>query len=219
MDGIFKTAIVLTIMAFVFSGCRRDTDSEEPLCHGTGFSKDVKEWMLFQPGTYWIYEEENSGIIDSVYVTFATHYGDPESADFNCITKNTLDNYESAYHRAHNELTCFPCLSPHGACVIIMREKYKPNDFVGETVYFLYDHFIGDWRRTGNDTIALSNIQGSLALENDIFSNVVQIHHAKDITEHDQETNFYFAKNIGIVKKELLDSNQVWNLIRYYIVQ
>ncbi len=34
-----------------------------------------------------------------------------------------------------------------------------------------------------------------------------------------QNTTYYIAKNIGIVRREQLDSNRTWNLIRYNVVQ
>jgi hypothetical protein len=32
-----------------------------------------------------------------------------------------------------------------------------------------------------------------------------------------QETNHYFSEDIGLIRKELLDSTKTWNLIEYYI--
>ena len=37
--------------------------------------------------------------------------------------------------------------------------------------------------------------------------------------DDNQNTYYYIAKNIGIVRREQLDSNRTWNLIRYNIIQ
>ena len=31
--------------------------------------------------------------------------------------------------------------------------------------------------------------------------------------------NQYFAKNVGLVRRDLIDSNEVWNLVNYHIQQ
>ena len=40
-----------------------------------------------------------------------------------------------------------------------------------------------------------------------------------DVIQNSQKTNYFIAKNIGIIRKEYLDSAKVWNLVRYNIVQ
>jgi hypothetical protein len=37
------------------------------------------------------------------------------------------------------------------------------------------------------------------------------------LMENNQPTNHYFSEQAGLVRKELLDSNQVWNLVDYHI--
>jgi hypothetical protein len=32
-----------------------------------------------------------------------------------------------------------------------------------------------------------------------------------------QPTNHFFSENVGLVRKELIDSSKIWNLIDYYI--
>ncbi|MDF2453926.1 MAG: hypothetical protein K0S26_3430 [Bacteroidota bacterium] len=41
----------------------------------------------------------------------------------------------------------------------------------------------------------------------------------QSMIDNKQDTYYYIAKNIGIVRREQLDSNRTWNLIRYNIVQ
>ena len=40
-----------------------------------------------------------------------------------------------------------------------------------------------------------------------------------NVAESNQKTNHFYAQEVGLIRKELLDSNQVWNLIRYNIIK
>jgi hypothetical protein len=39
------------------------------------------------------------------------------------------------------------------------------------------------------------------------------------MAEHSQPTIHWYAEGVGLIKKELLDSNQVWLLTKYHVEQ
>ena len=51
------------------------------------------------------------------------------------------------------------------------------------------------------------------------YENVIKMSDKYNIAEHSQSTIHFYADGVGLIRKELLDSNQVWNLIRYNIVK
>ncbi len=51
------------------------------------------------------------------------------------------------------------------------------------------------------------------------YSEVIVINQAKDQTEDKLNTLFYFANKQGIIRKEILSNNQIWNLARSKIEQ
>lgn len=211
-------------MSTIFSSCRPDPPVNPTQCSGCiqYHVSDVKNWLYFQPGTYWIYEEATSGDIDSVYVTGDTYDdGNSESAFFRCETYSSYYNYYFNY-LSDNSSTCTNTFWGEKKCIIVRRNKTKPGDFVGETVTFFFRPKTGDYGYTWNNTGSITSVENnldSLELGNQIYYSVPILMETFNITEESQPTRFYFSENIGIIKKELLDSNQVWNLIRYNIVQ
>jgi len=51
------------------------------------------------------------------------------------------------------------------------------------------------------------------------FSNVQKWLNKLSMIDTRQDVCYYISKNIGIVRREQIDSNRTWNLIRYNIVQ
>lgn len=210
--------------ALFLKACQPDPDIPDPGCNGcTQYHvSDVKNWLYFQPGTYWIYKEENSGAIDSVYVTSDTYDdGNPESAFFRCETFSSYYQYYFNY-LSDNSSTCNNTFWGEKICVLIRRNRTRPGNYVGETITFFYRPKVGDYRYTWNNTGSITSVENfldSLVIDSSVYYQVPVMKETINITEGRQPTRFYFAEHIGITKKELIDSNQVWKLIRYNIIQ
>jgi len=218
--------LFIGLITFLFLACKKDKAEGQPPCTGcpTYYTADVKKWLYFQPGTYWIYEEQTSGDIDCVYVTSNTYDdGNPQSAYFRCETYSTYHAYYFNY-LSNNPFTdgCYPSFLGEKRCVVVLRDKTKPGDFIGETPCFLFRPQIGDfiyaWNSTGN-VVSVDNFLDSVTVGDSVYYNVPVIKETVNITEDLQKTKFYFCENKGIIKKELIDSSQTWNLIRYRIIQ
>lgn len=220
---------IIFILSLFLAQCRKDKSippDPEP-CNGCPVYhiSDVKDWLYFQPGTYWIYEEENSGMIDSVYVTSNTYDdGTSGSAFFRCETYSTYNGYY--YNIRSNNPTdsegCLPTITRENFCVIVERVKTKPGNFVGTTILFPYRNYINKPAYAGGppwSIITVEEILDSITIQNKLFYQIVKLKNTEDVTENNQETNYFISKNIGIVKRVLIDSVHVWNLIRYNIIQ
>jgi len=221
---LFSIIIVSNILFF---SCKKEKAEGPSPCPGcsTYYAADVKNWLYFQPGTYWIYEEQTSGDIDCVYVTSNTYDdGNPQSAFFRCETYSTYHAYYFNY-LSNNPLidNCYPSFMGEKRCVIVNRDKTKPGDFVGETVCFFFRPKVGDtydtWNNPGLSTVSVESIIDSIVVSDSLYEYIVLMDEERNITESDQNTKFYFAENYGIIKKILIDSSQTWNLIRYNIIQ
>ena len=65
--------------------------------------------------------------------------------------------------------------------------------------------------------ISVVAVDDSLQLGGYTFGRTIKMFEQNTFTEGKQPTNRYFSENVGLVRKELLDSNQVWNLVDYHI--
>ena len=68
MKTPFTLVLAGLFLMTLFSTCKKD-NNPAPMCcpHDTTFVA-MKEWVFFKEGSWWIYEEENTGEKDSVYV-------------------------------------------------------------------------------------------------------------------------------------------------------
>ena len=189
--------------------------------------ESVKDYMYFDVGTWWLYEEETSLEKDCVYVTEANNasgiYG------YEMKTKNTLSDYTLHYWPRYfdNNNDCVESGLIYEKCLNIYRSKYKPGDFVAESYCFFYLLNEGDFIYTSSGGAPYyTDNRLSVDKKLDYFQNtyfsfgqtyIISEEHTA--IENKQPTNHFYSKNIGLVKKELIDSNEVWNLIDYNIVQ
>jgi hypothetical protein len=208
------------LLIICFAGCKKDSSTEnpEPLL----IPQEVKDYMMFQPGTYWVYIDSVSGRVDSLYVTETKH-------EFDTLVIGSYPKrvYEIFVVKSHSSMDgydyTFEVNTTYSAndndVFDLFEEKFKPGDYAGQTLWFIYKPYVGQIFYEGNATKMVKNIYPIFKLNNSVYYNVIEVYHdisAIDVSNH--VTN-YFASKFGIIRKELLDSNQVWNLARSNIIQ
>jgi len=189
----------------------------------------LKDYAEFKPGTYWIYQDSTTGKIDSQYVieldagidTFQntiTGSGKGIFEWYNEHVNTTFDTSDSWY----SVTTYRPSIQPD---IIGFQDWHYYNHttmetYLAEIVYLIYpftDHSYsyGLYSDTVNNVITYTNY----TVNGRIYSNIVKVYETNNPTHGNQPENHYIADHIGIIRRELLRTNHVWNLIRYHIVQ
>jgi len=221
-------SISLLLSLALVLGCNKDKVpcTTCPTSSGAGCEdiQNVKHFFYFKVGSWWVYEEENSGTRDSVYVTSASE--NPSNYDFNVEVYSEFQDYTYRFWPEYYAVNGCP---QNGVicnrCLIVKRSKYKPGDFVGEGRCFLFIPKLGDYTGVPNTQFANNQIQVDQILDSvsfvvDVkFGRTIKIHELNTFIEGVQPTHHYFSEHVGLIRKELLDSNEVWNLVDYYIVE
>lgn len=181
----------------------------------------AKDYFLFNMGSWWVYEEATTHDRDSVYVTISDD--DSTSPNFDCRVYSAREDY--FYHY-------FPVISSGSGCtdngvssnkcIYIKRTKTRPGDFVGEFTCFFIQYYKDAYTSVGNiyytnNRITVKDVLDTFELGTLTFGRTIKVFEDHTSTEHNSPTNHYFSKNVGLVRKEILDSNEVWNLVDYYI--
>lgn len=181
----------------------------------------AKNFFLFKEGTWWVYEEETSHLRDSIYVTNSYSGAD---YNFQMITKSALTDYEYHYYPiyAYGNTQCSATELNAAKCVFIRESKGKPGDYVGEGYCFFVNYKLNDELGSFNVNFSNNKIRVGQLLSNYsngafTFGETVKIHELAAVLDDNQPKNCYYARDIGLVRKELVDSNQVWNLVSYHI--
>jgi hypothetical protein len=177
-------------------------------------------------GSWWVYEEETSHERDSMYVISSSN--DPNSYDFDVKIKSALTDYTyhywPVYYSGGGNGGCTPNGTAYKKCVHIKRSKYKFQDLAGESTVLFVKYNTGDFVYTGseltycpNAKMTIVSILDSCNIGSLQFNKTIVTDENCTLAEGKQPTKFYYSNGVGIVRKELIDSNQVWNLVNYHI--
>jgi hypothetical protein len=221
-----RSLIIFTLVfSFVSTSCKDKNKPQVSTCQQNPSACEsvltAKSFFLFNDGSWWVYEEENTGARDSVYVTESIN---TSGYDFDMRVYSTYQDYFYHYYpffpTEHNG--CSPSAPVNQKCLYITRSKGKPGDFVGDAYCFFVNYKVNDFTYVfnvyyENNKIIVKDIWDTYTLNNLNFDKTVKIHELNSYEEGQQPTNHYYSKNVGLIRKELLDSNQVWNLVSYHI--
>ncbi len=226
-----KTIKVLVVISFFILlpiACKKQKVHEPTFCELNPDQcapiTEAKDFFLFKMGSWWVYEEETSKERDSVYVTI---YQNTDNYDFNAEYYSSYSGYN--YHYFPFALTGKPVCDINSSnsepCLHIKRNRHKPGGPVDEEqcffVYYKINYklstFSGYMNQCTDNYIMVTDIFKNYALNNFTFGKTVKVFEKCQVSENNQSTNIYYSKNIGIIRKELLDSSQVWNLVNYHV--
>jgi hypothetical protein len=199
------------MLPFILYNCK---DPEPYYDH---VSQELKDWGAFKPGTWWVYEEQNSEIKDSVFV-----YSQEVLTLPHLSLKNNFKEEIKSYivGTNHNDTFFLRVITSNDAVKLqTFREKYREHS---SSCYLVAPPPIKGYAISNGpvgqfvifDTIYSKYRPGDLQ-----FNNVVRANDNMNLAFNWTPTLIYSAKNIGIVRKEFPAFNQIWNLVDYHIVQ
>jgi hypothetical protein len=218
---------LLSILTFllVITSCKDKDPVEKSYCDkNPGMCETVleaKSYFAFKVGSWWVYEEETTHERDSIYVTeFAD---DPSSPDFDCYMYSEYQGFNFHFYPQYiaSNKCSYSGVSTN-KCIYIHRSKYAPQNFIDDDVCFFIQYRLGDKIPISNidfpsDKLTISDILSEYSNNALSFGKTIKIAEDHTFIENNSPTYHYYAKGVGLVRKELIDSNQVWNLVSYHI--
>ncbi len=211
-------------LCVVLSTCKHEPVFDPTTCGDAQTIDEMKQWVLFKPGTYWIYEEETSGDRDTVIVT--EHFDGVSSggyAAFGCVMHSSYDGYNYDYY--FNDSYSRSCDWSEGCtCFKVFCNKSKPGDFVGDDRTFIFPlkegNYLGmSWGGGDFGYISITNYHFTVSTESHQFPECVEFTIDHAVQHNWTKVRLSLSMNIGIVRKEQIEMNETWNLIEYQIVQ
>lgn len=205
------TYFLLLVFILLQYSCKKNDTLSQPYYN----LEEVKAYSYFKIGSYWIYKDSITSIEDCVFVTSAYDTSGDAFNDF--YETETYSTYENYYYKNWmNEGWATQYKNTP-----VWREKYKPGDVVGQTFLLVYPFILnkGFSPYTQYGTVTLIDSFTNFPLNNNVFHGVMKFNDNKNSLEGNSSTNFFVASHYGIIRKEILDSNQIWNLLRCNIVQ
>ncbi len=221
-----KYLLIFTLLPLLMA-CKKDP----PLSYCEEFPDDcidvreVKDYFYFNYGSWWVYVEENSGKRDSVYVTET--YSDTGSVLFSTRLFSTYDEYEYRFWTTGvNQDVKNNMAKKSERSTRVNRNKTTSGDHVAEAECLMFYPYQGAWVYSYGGTyigfdniLKIDSVLRDYSIYDNNFNNVVKVSEEHTAIEESQPTLHYYSPNVGLIKKELFDSNQVWNLVDYHIVK
>jgi len=190
-------AIILTV--FITGGCKK----KETYYY---VSNENKAWTLFYEGSYWIYRNDSTLVLDSTVVA------SPPEFNFLRYSETDLDYYEQIVVRYRSALMSSGHISSQGKYKVLV---YKTRSVTAYLSWAPVDSVIWMW---GN--FILEEKLSNYPFEGMIFP---EVQHTKFTGQEDYSDTFHFifAKNVGLLKMygNWDDTTRSWSLIRYHVVQ
>jgi hypothetical protein len=222
--GVFLLILlVVSITILIFPGCKKTAELHYFIPEG------FKPWVIYKPGSYWIYLNEKTGSQDCTYVksiSYGVHItGGNGSSD-------PISRYEWATVSLKGPLFSMMSIDASSASTV---------DPVQENAYFSLHPCTQGLEKVGFSYVLLVNPVFTLYRYKEIISNSgVKTVYPAEIINGNNFTNVYdlrhewltsigdsmvteahMAKSVGIIKfrtyKEKLDTT--WSLLRWKVVQ
>jgi hypothetical protein len=214
-----KFILTALLALLILSTCKKDDEAECPCQYEEGFQQ-VKDWMYFKTGSYWIYEEENSGAIDTITV-FEDWQGQDSEGNSAFYTR-TISSHDGYYYlyEYHSSFTIHCLTTPACQCEKVKRTKARPGDFVGADRIFTFPPIPGNFNNlsTGG-TSEVTEIFSEYQISSLSFDRTARFFIDNNSSEDFQPTTFFVSENMGLIRKELPSQEEVWNLIEFEVIQ
>jgi hypothetical protein len=228
LNHILPIAFALLVLLGITAACKDKPKPNEPApCTSCETRMETKKYFLFDVGSWWVYKEETTHEKDSIYVINAAN--DPSSADFDV---RYFSLYQNCYYHFFPLITVSSqlsgcsdnVLSYYKKCIYVKNSKYFPGDYVGEENCFFSQYYKTASTPAPNihfsdNKIIFEEVYDTYSLPSLSFGKTLKVHVEHSQLEHDSPVNYYYVKGVGLIRKEIIDSNQVWNLVDYHVTQ
>jgi hypothetical protein len=195
------------------------------ICQYDSSVEEMKKWYYFKTGTWWVYQEQNTGDYDTVTV-FDHEEGLSQGGYdfFNYYVHHSHDGFDVNYY--FNSSYSIHCLSTSECtCHKVLRSRYEPGNFVGDGWIFLYPLIEGNYSYLissdgleGGKTL-MSNFADTLSLFENNYTHVAHWIVDLDGSMGDIPGEYDIAENFGIIKAKYPELNEIWELKESFIIQ
>ncbi len=230
MKKVLFLSSILTVLAQSFYSCKSEGGANPPLQTSFPLPNEIKEFMYFKPGTFWIYKDSATNMVDTVTVTDTVAIPITTNGkyyeQYQTITYST--HYKYYFYYSINTSWSEKCISGNQSrpCYNIKHIMTRPGSFIGENylVFLPFQKNYWGYASMGIDNaiVRTTDIFDSVSFNPFVFSKVIQVNTSSNLFYGGAETNFYIARNVGLVRKEITPKQGnkiVWLLVDYKIVQ
>jgi len=208
----------------IISSCKKD----EGWGKAYPIPQEVLDYFYFQPGSIWVFQNDKTNAIDTITVfkankSMSNGFKGDKYEKANSEWLSTIDKYE--YHYSMFTQGSAGCIKEGSKwpCYILTCTKLKTGDVFSESFSWFYPFkqgYGGDADHSSQtSTIVMDSFIDSLQLGTKIHYKVMVVKITNSLVANRKDTKFYWAKGVGIIKKENITDGENWNLIYYNTIK
>jgi hypothetical protein len=235
-----KNLVYILVICITITGCqscKKDKIIPTPISsQNPGGYQALKDLCYFKTGSYWVYQDSiHPTEYDSVYVIQYGINWDTLHTEAICVKPGIYELFGTKTKNSKGETRDFICQSEE-AYICNKNGRLTVQNGAGYVAPFISSWFIPGYiilDVPANGTlnyggrITYVNNYDSINLSGKYYKNIREVNHfsfqyygsSTTIYSYKYNTNFYLANHVGIVKMVEIDSNRVWNLVRYHVIQ
>jgi hypothetical protein len=209
IKNILNFFLFSCVVSITFCGCKK---SSQPIHYV--ISDEIKQWYLYQKGSYWIYQNENTLQIDSTSISKDPSFWQDnfykDDGSLGAITDHIDISYDGNVLQTCN-------ITP-GEVEISTREAGY------HKIAFLSNIEEGKKLILSEYTYEYIHHYDSLAIYNQYFHDVRQTRFSSSLNSNGTDSlalNLFFARHIGLIKltQSRSGTDTTWSVIRYHPIQ
>jgi hypothetical protein len=181
--------------------------------------EEMKKWYYFKTGTWWVYQEQNTGALDTVTVY---HHWDGINTGgfegFEWFATSSYDGYNQYY--TFNTSFSIHCLTTEECtCHKLNRARGQAGDAVGDGKIFLYPLIEGNYTASNGGWCTLDTFHDFYEITNITYLNVAEWDVPIDGSEGETHSKYWIGMNAGIIRQQNLTAGSDWILVESNIIQ
>ena len=227
---VFLTFVVLTSFGCKPKDCNKDGSCNEEYYRET--FGEMKSYFWAKQGSYWIYKNTKTGDLDTQTCTNFMFETIKVRGTFNNTKYKILayDKLIRTISSTFNEATIIdesidvsPDSKSFNNGVNKMDRSMSGN--IGYITAFIHPFVAGYGSSTGSSITRFIGLDSTLSIQGKTFYNVAKFELDKDDIWEEKlsctraNSIYYWAKDVGLIKKEMKSCNYSWELIEYNIVK
>lgn len=233
MKGSHKILLALLFVAMLLSyGCKPKDCHEDGTCAADNRVfplGEAKKYLCFNQGSYWIYKNTKTGdldtqacegyLLDNIVVKGTFNHTKHITVRYEYMSRVISSSFNDCYY--YDVTAGYNPDAIRQLKTIVDRNSSK----IGSIKAFFYPFVLNEKLGNGSSNSIFIGLDSTLLIQGKTYYNVAKFELDKDdIWEEKMNCTransvYYWAKDVGLIKKEMKSCNYSWELIDYNIIK
>jgi hypothetical protein len=220
-------SLVLLSVCLILSSCKKEAAAEPGInyCNLDTSLAGLAEWAFFKQGSTWVYRDLVSGRTKTMFVDqsyfYIDHWGEPSF-----INLLRTSGEEGGYYWGYDSGGLMGCNAGEDCmCKSISIGTSESGEMFGSTRILPYFHFkgqkFGSMVPIGKEPVfnEVESINDRLEFMGSVYTDLVRVHISYDVRADWSESRIWWKKNLGPVRFDFIDRNEIWMLVHHNVQQ